>query len=1520
MNEIRNQDYEGTIAIVGMAGRFPKAHSVAELWKLLRNGEEGITTFSKEELVAAGVPGSLVDRDNYVKSGGYLEAAEDFESELFGYSHRDAQVIDPQQRLLLECCFEALADAALDPHKFPGLVGTFAAVGMNAWMNRLYADRNVVENVSGYQLMISNDKDYAATRVSYQLNLQGPSIGIQTACSSSLVAVAMACQSLASGECDAALAAAASLMFPRRSGYLYEDGMILSPDGHCRTFDAKAQGTVPGEGVAALLLKRTEDALEAGDHIEAVIRGWAVNNDGRNKIGFTAPSIQGQAQVIKDAISFAGISAESIGYVEAHGTATPLGDPIEIAALCDAFSSRTSRLRYCSIGSVKSNLGHLDTAAGIAGLIKAVLCLKHREIPPTLHFERPNPEIDFENSPFVVADKLKDWGSDDSPRRAGVSSFGIGGTNCHVILEEYPSRVSIKESSSVPQLLVWSAASPQSATQFQEMLAASLEADKPSDMSAVAFTLQSRIALKHRRAIIAKDRDEAITNLRNAGSGQMIANERRDEPRHILFMFPGQGSQFPAMGVELYEALPVFRATLDQCADLLRLRCGWQRDLRDICFAESNDANRSFLNRTDIAQPALFAISYALARQWIDLNVVPDLLLGHSVGEYVAACVGGVLEFEDALRIVARRGWLMSRTDPGAMLAVAWTSPDPIESFLDGRVEIAARNATDEFVLSGSEMLISNIAAELESHDVAVARLATSHAFHSASMDSVVGEFQAYISKFNWNPPNRRIASTISGTWLTDDQAIDPSFWAKGIRSCVRFDEAMTTALGGDSVTGIEVGPERVLQSLARRNQKPSHEFHASMRSRTATQNDHHAFLDVVGRLWATGADVQFSRLHDGSVRQRVSLPTYAFQRRTFSIGATELSKQSTASTSRIKKQPVSDWFYSPQWQRSAMITSALTPSNDSELWLIFSDHRGVGKDIGRRLQAQGHDVVYVVRGDAFEQRSESEFVVQSRLYGNYSRLIEQLSSPTRVLTNVLHCWLVDERSDHDSFESVQGDGFYSLLFLCQALGRRSVPETVHIKVVTSQVQEVLGDESICPAKATIYAPILVASQEYPHLHIRHIDIQTDADTNSRSLELLYREVRSNTPATEIALRGRHLWQRSYQRVALSDSTRPLAEGKGAWIVIGGFGQIGLTMASWVAHVRQSPVVIVSRQPFPNENQWESWLAENDLNDPTAERIRAVLQLRESGVEVVVHQADVADLEAMRAVARRTIQRFGRIAGMVHSAGIVEHRIIHYTSPSDCERQFRAKVDGIETLAALALEFLIPKCFINSSLSSVLGGLGFCSYAASNLYLDAYVDRLNRDSSTQWMIVNWDGWTFPNVAEYYSEDDPVLELTLTAEQGFQCMNRLDALSQGRRIVVSTGDLDARLDAWVNRPAIETRSPAGPSSDEVVMHPRPNLSVPFEPPTTDTEIVIAEVWRQMLGVDKIGVHDDYIELGGHSLLAGQIIGRLRERLKASLSIRALFEFPTVSKLAMHVAAMRLTYDSDDPSDERISVEL
>ncbi|MGO2374339.1 type I polyketide synthase [Pseudoalteromonas sp. KG3] len=870
---------DSDIAVIGLACRFPGAQTVEKFWDNLKGGVESITTFSDEELKKAGVSPTVLARPDYVKSGSILEDIDKFDANFFGFSPKEAQTTDPQQRIFLECAWEAIEDAGYSANKDEYSIGVYAGAGMTSYFfERVSAELPFLE-AEAFSALLGNDKDYLATHASYKLNLKGPGVSIQTACSTSLVATHMACQSLINGECDIALAGGVSVRTPHKSGYFYHEAMMLAPDGHCRAFDVDSQGTVPGNGAGVVALKRLDDALADGDTIYAVIKGSAINNDGAGKVGFTAPSVEGQAAVISEAQAIASIDPETISYVEAHGTGTKLGDPIEIAALTKAFYFGTDKKGFCPIGTVKSNFGHLDAAAGIAGLIKTVLALKHKQIPPSLHFNKANPSIDFSNTPFYVNTVLMPWQSGKVPRRAGVSSFGMGGTNAHVVLEEAPTMDARSQNRHIERplhLLTLSGKTTNALRQQAHNLARHLKDYPSASLADVCYTAATkRHHFEHRLSLTAGTYEEALQQLE---CRHYLTAKAREKAPKLAFLFSGQGSQYLAMGKTLFETQPLFRAELEQCDVVLR---DLDVPLLDLLYGEKS--NTETLNQTMNTQPALFAIEYALAKLWLSWGVRPTVLMGHSVGEYVAACIAGVFSLEDGLKLITARGRLMqclcSRGDMVALPVNEAKAQELIAPFAD-LISLAAINGPENTVVSGESQSMARFVKGLAEHGIQSKALSVSHAFHSVMMEPMLDEFAKVARTIRFDKPKIPICSNVTGKMLTEE-LLSPDYWVRHVRQPVRFSSGIETLQTHGVSAFLEIGPKPILLSMAEQLlvNDVDHIYLPSLRE---ALDDWQPLLESLGRWHIHGGEVDWQRFDEGYGRSKVSLPLYPFQRQRY--------------------------------------------------------------------------------------------------------------------------------------------------------------------------------------------------------------------------------------------------------------------------------------------------------------------------------------------------------------------------------------------------------------------------------------------------------------------------------------------------------------------------------------------------------------------------------------------------------------------------------------------------------------
>ncbi|MGW4820642.1 SDR family NAD(P)-dependent oxidoreductase [Streptomyces sp. NPDC004227] len=1358
------------VAIIGMAGRFPGAGDVETFWTNLEQGREGITVLSDEELAGSGVDPALLDRDGYVKARGALDGADLFDEGFFGYSPREAELLDPQHRVFLECAWHALESAGVDPARFDGRIGVFAGAGLNTYLLfNLMNNQRVLDAAGMYQVMLASDKDFLATRAAYKLDLKGPAVTVQTACSTSLTAVHLAGQSLINGECDIALAGGVAVTSPLRGGYQYEPGGILSPDGTCRAFDADAAGTVPGNGVGVVVLRRLADARADGDSVDAVILATAVNNDGSLKAGYTAPSVDGQAEVVAEALALADVDPATVGYVETHGTGTPLGDPIEIAALTRAFRAGTDDEGYCAIGSVKSNVGHLDAAAGVTGLIKAALALKHEAIPPTLHCERPNPGLELDTSPFYVNTELRAWPRKEEPRRAGVSSFGIGGTNVHVVLEEAPvdqpddpadgDRGSGEATAEPPaRLLPLSAKSAPALAEAAERLADHLEAGPDIPLDAVAHTLARRRArFPHRGAVAARTTEEAVGALRRLA--QTPSSTAAPDAAPVAFLFPGQGAQYPGMARGLYAREPVFAADFDRCADLLAPQLG--EDLRALVLGphdpQAAEEAAERLRQTRIAQPALFSVEYALARLWQSWGVQPRAMAGHSVGEYVAACLAGVFSLEDAVRLVAVRGRLVQEMPHGAMLSVFLPEEETTARLGDG-LALAAFNSTALTVVSGTPEAVDALEQRLGDEGVGCRRLHTSHAFHSPDMDAAVAPFTDEVRTVALHPPAIPFLSNVTGTWITEEQATSPDYWGTHLRQPVRFRDALDVLLADPVLVPLEVGPGQNLTNFARAHQAwtPGRTAAGSLRHPGDHTPDDAHLLAGLGAVWSAGAEVGWAAVQGPDRHRPVRLPGYAFQRRRYWVEPAEQPRGTAPAVTTAD-----GWFYTPGWQRLTLPARGTVPAT-GDTWVVLGAGLVLGDTLADRLAATGDRVVRVTEGETMAREGDDTWTLDPADRDHLSALVASLAEAPAAAGEgqrfrFVHLWNTAEGPadglppTRERLDAARRTGFDSLLALAQALGAERLPAPVTVDVLCRGVYDVTGDEPLRPEQALLLGAATVIPQETADTACRVLDVTgTDpagpSEDAVRALLTALTDTGTDT-GPELALRGRHWWARGFDRTdridraALVGGDRTGLRDGGVYLVTGGLGGIGLAMAEHIAAAADRPVLgLLGRSAFPPPADWDAYLAGHDDNDPTSTRIRRLRHLGSLGARVVLLRADVTDEEQTQRAVADLRAAAGPLNGVVHAAGLPSQGMIVTKSPADAGQVLAAKTHGLLVLDQACREDDLDFMLLCSSVTAVLGGPGQSDYAAANAFLDAWAQYRRRETGLPVTAVGWDTW------------------------------------------------------------------------------------------------------------------------------------------------------------------------------------
>lgn len=1278
-----------------------------------------------------------------------------FDAAFFGMSPRDAAVFDPQHRFFLECAWEAFEDAGYVGEQFNGPVGVYASSGAAEYfMHNLLRNRQTMDSVGAWLVRHNgNDPNFIATRVSYELNLTGPSMSLQSACSSSLLAVHTACQSLLSGECDMALAGGSTIYVEQNHGYHYKQGEILSPDGHCRPFDAKAAGTVMASAVGCVVLRRLEDAIRDGDRVLAVVRGSAANNDGSQKVGYLAPSASGQTRVITEALAVAGVDAADVSYIEAHGTGTLIGDPIEVAALTDAFRATTSATQYCAIGSLKSNIGHAGEAAGICSFIKTVMALQHRELPPSLHYDSPNPQIDFASSPFFVNASLRKWTTPDGrPRIAGATGLGAGGTNVHVLLEEAPALAASTPAQRAHQLLVLSARTPGALDSATRDLAAHLRANPDIEIGDVAYTLLAgRKRFAHRRAVVVRDVADAIAALEAADRKRFLAGHQKDQQAPPLyFMFPGGGAQYAGMGSELYEREPVYREAFE--AALAFIEPALRAELRSLALAPANEAAAAShrLEAPSRAVPLLFVAEYALGKLLASWGIEPTAMVGHSAGEYAVACLAGVLSLRDAVALASLRGRLFDTLPEGGMLSVQLPAEEAM-AIAGGGLSLAAVNAPTLCVLSGPVSAIAAAEELLKARSADCTRVHIRVAAHSSMLDPLLPEFEAFCRTISFQRPTVPFVSSVTGTWISDAEATDPAYWVQHLRKTVRFSDAVQTLLESGEVAFIEVGPGRALSGLARQHQGKFATVTPTMRHVREEASDVAFLLGAVGRLWAAGVQLDAAKLSAGETRRRIPLPTYPFERQRFWIDPDPRERGPDLNAALEKRSDIGEWFYAPSWARSA--PPARTSAADAaSTWLVFADDSALSDAVLAGLRKAGHTVVTVVAGTRFAELGELRYSIDPAQRRDFDELAKALGERDVTPANVLHLWATAARPRsggilrRNGFDAVahydQGLAlhYFSLVFTAQAFAADA--SALRLVCVTSNMQSAPGDGEVHAEKAVVLGPCKVIPHEYPHVRCTSIDVSVPAAGGAGQVaQRLLRELEADTADAEIALRGNDRWVRRFDQIRLEPtSERPWLRDGGVYLLTGGLGGIGLKIAEHLASHARVKLVLVGRTPMPEESRFDEWMATHPPGDDTSRRIRGVRVLRALGAEVMTLAADVADVASMRAALVQVHARFGAVHGVFHAAGTLKDEIIALRAPVATSPVLDSKMKAALVLDAVLADEPLDLFVLFSSVASILGLPGQSDYTAANAFLDAMGHARAGRGKGRTVTIDWNAW------------------------------------------------------------------------------------------------------------------------------------------------------------------------------------
>lgn len=1520
------------IAVIGMAGRFPGARDINQFQHNLENGIESISFVSDDEFKKLSTDCRLWDSNGYVKvKGGVLQDKEYFDASFFDYTPSEAEIMDPQVRIFHECAWEALEDAGYNTQLYDGAIGIYAGASSHLYWEGLALFSRQKENMGDFAASLLSNGNFLVSRIAYKFDLKGPATFVQTACSTSLVAIHHACRALLDGECQIALAGGVSVDMSPALGYRYEEGMIMSSDGHCRAFDAKASGVVKGEGAGIVVLKPLAESIGDGDHIYAVIKGSAINNDGCRKVGFTAPSIEGQVAVIRKALAVAGVTPESISYIETHGTATPLGDIVEIEALKSAFN--TDKRGFCALGSVKTNIGHLDAAAGVTGFIKTVSALKNRLIPPSLFFDSPNPEIDFDNSPFYVNTRICHWESNGHPLRAGVSSFGIGGTNAHIILEETPQELRERKALNpgTHQLILLSAKSEAALQKATENLGHFLQRFPHTSLADLAYTLQvGRREFKYRRKLLCSSTAELINACLLPDSRFRQTVLVNDEQKNIVFMFPGIGGQYEKMGEAFYMELPEFKNRMDRCFDIL-MRMGYS-SIKEILFRtnpgeETEEKANENISRFEISQLTVFIFEYALAKTLISWGIKPTAVIGYSFGEYTAACLAGVFSLEDALKLITNRGKLIVSTDPGVMMSVPLSLKE-LQVVIDDFIAAGRATTADLSIAvdNGFSCIVSGVPDAVKALEIVMKEkkllclyLNSAHGLHSPLMEPILQTFKEEVRGISMQGPGIPFISNLSGNWVEGDKVVEPEYWVSHLRETVRFSEGIKKLLEDPRTMFIEVGPGHDLTAMVSRlagdsNRQPVFNLIRSPHSHVPGMV---FFLNRIGDLWLHGAKIEWHSFYNGVKRYRIPLPTYPFNGQPFMIQASDSSFTDSVtvlhkSPKLVKKKDISDWFYIPQWTRSIINAGSRGAASTCGTLLVFSNGNEIEQTLLNRLRRGGYHVVTVSIGDGFARECDTGYRINPQSPGDYLALLKDFHKINPGYVKIIHFWNITENILPQSDWLVEKDldrGLFSILHLVQAISKGKFKDNFEIVVVTNHVQEVDGTESICPQKSMIIGLLKCIPQEYPNINCSCVDIEYPGPGSQeweQCLEQLQSECQKPISEMLVAYRGKYRWIQTFESLHLEENCTvigaPHLRKEGVYLITGGLGNIGFSLAQFLVKQYQARLILTGRSMLPPPEQWNQWLDSHDEDDIISKKIHKIQKLEKMGGQVLAFSVDVADEDKMSAVLYKAEAQFGPVNGLIHAAGVTDNaffRPIQELAKEMFFQHFYSKIYGVLNLHKIFEDRKLDFILLTSSLAPILGGLGFAAYSAANIFMDTFVQHHNRNCAVPWLSVNWGDWHFGPEESLPRSISPSLELTITPDEGNETFRRILTNPRMERVVISSGDLQARIDHWVKLKSVRSGTEG---SNIEISHPlvlKPEVLNPYITPRDEVEKALADIWEKLFGYEKIGILDNFFELGGDSLKAITVISKIHKEFNIAMSLKDFFEAQTIQQCAQRI---------------------
>ncbi len=1423
------------IAVIGMAGKFPKADNLEKYWNNLKEGKDCITFFSDDELCLSKDEEILKKNPCYVKAKGYLEGKEYFDEKFFGYTKSDVQVMEPQMRLFHECVWSALEDAGQNVKK-ESQIGLYGGASADTYWKLVTKLQTMGDNLKSFSDEQLTNEEFMCTKIAFKLNLKGPAVYVKTACSTSAAAIHMACRSLLTGECKVAVAGGVSLLLPDKKGYLYREGMIFSPDGHCKAFDDDAHGTVGGEGAGAVVLKKLRDAQADGDRIYAVIKGSAMNNDGAERMGYTAPGVTGQASVIRKAHRLAKVLPDTISYIEAHGTGTELGDPIEVEALQEAFASTSKQV--CAIGSVKSNIGHLDSASGVAGFIKTVLALYYKEIPPTIHYQKPNRKINFENSPFFVNSTLRKWEPLQGFYRAGVSSFGMGGTNVHIVLENYEYEKTQKKNGY--NLLTFSAKSPGALERMLMEWKEYLIKNKEADIEKIAWLLgKKRSRFAFRKAIGCSSASDAVKRMESI-QPEHIKNSLKMSGKTV-FMFPGQGKQYVKMAYGLYEKNQVMKEIVDQCFSIYsRYDQGQTKNVWLQGTVED-------IKKTSISQPLIFMIEYSIAKLLMHHGVNPDIVMGYSLGEYVAACIAGVFSLEDALYMVHVRGKLMEQTKKGVMLSVPLDKAKTeviLEECKD--ISIAVDNG-DSCIVAGSLDAVETCEEILRNNKIVSMRIGVDYACHSHLMEPILFEYEEKLKQVTFQVNTIPMLSCVTGSYVKENEITKVGYWSTHITKCVNFYKAVKTlSASGEKHILVEVGSGRDLLAMASRTIAKENVLCGidTIRIQGRDLDDEKFFYDKLGILYDNGVELKHMYDTEDNVYDIGICPLYPFEKNAFSkelftSQALDLRKEGIQ---QVKENQI----YIQNWIRTSKKD---LKESAGRKWIIFSDNHPMAEKVVAKI-AQKDTICAQIASKDFYQAEEK-----------LTALFQQGENYSMLFAYSLDCQ-----------EEAQEAYCNKLFRIAQLYGAAGSTANLLLYIVSSNACEAIGCDLKYPEKAILSAAVHVIPQEYVNIKVKLIDLDEAEFQNGDGLALsVLKECNEDYTETMVAYRRNYRMIPTYTIVDEENQESYIKEN-GVYILFGGLGGIGQAVAEFLKQKYHARLVLAGRKAN-----------ESSINSP--------LLMEEMGCEYI--SCDIADADKVQELFAYVKNKFGCVDGAFNMTAVADGCLIQMRKPEDTKKVMEPKYIGTENLIEACRQFNTKLLVLFSSFSSITGGVGQAAYCAANAYMDACSYYNENVHGIRTICIDWDRWKHMGISNklekiHFELTGSIMEDGLDAQSGIALLERCLKMDYPHFIALSANIESFFVQGNVEQDVVQEQK-------ELAALDRSSLSTEYEAPESETQKELVEFWEQQLLIGPIGIQDDFLELGGDSLKAIIMLAKIEKIFHKKVLVATFLADPTISRL-------------------------